>query len=291
MQVLVVLNSFLFNLLNTGLTVLRIPFFFRPWGVVRLKKQSKRLLILSNGPSLTTALQNAHNYIDFDCLAVNMFASSTYFSVIRPSEYVIVSPDMWQDSGDERLIKKKEGLWKAIDENTKWPLRIFLPAEAKAHSHWKSLIANNKQIKVDYFNRTPIEGFLWFRNFCFRLNLGMPRPHNVLIPSIMIGINLGYKEIFLLGADHSWLPEVTVNNENEVLVNQKHFYDEHTATPQLMTQKGGYRKLHEILFKWYVSFKSYFVIQDYALEKGVSIYNATPNSFIDAFERKDFTDL
>ena len=41
-------------------------------------------------------------------------------------------------------------------------------------------------------------------------------PHNVLIPSIAIGLRLPFKKIYLAGADHSWLPEITVTDDNEV---------------------------------------------------------------------------
>ena len=46
------------------------------------------------------------------------------------------------------------------------------------------------------------------------------------------------------------------------------------------------RKLHEILHKFYLSFKGYFDIKAYAKKKGVSIINLTKGSFIDAFEKK-----
>ncbi|MEZ5049210.1 MAG: hypothetical protein R2766_06120 [Saprospiraceae bacterium] len=54
----------------------------------------------------------------------------------------------------------------------------------------------------------------------------MLRPHNVLIPALMNGINLGYKKIYLIGAVFYFYVQQIVNAINEVLINQKHFYDE-----------------------------------------------------------------
>ena len=54
-------------------------------------------------------------------------------------------------------------------------------------------------------------------HFFFSKGLAMPRPHNVLIPSIMNLAYLGYKELYIVGADHSWLSEITVNENNEAL--------------------------------------------------------------------------
>lgn len=292
MSTLTYLNSFFFSLLDTGLSVIRIPFFARPWGIVKKQDRNKDLVIISNGPSINRTLElllNKHE--QYDTLALNMFAISHFYRILKPHWYVIVSPDMWTDNGDIRLRDKKDSLWSALVDHTDWAMTIFLPAEAKSMREWKLYLDKNQNIGVAYFNRTPIEGFSLFRNFCFRLNLGMPRPHNVLIPSIMIGINLGYKNLYLLGADHSWLPEVSVNSKNEVLVNQKHFYDENTAQPLPMSKQNGYRKLHEVLHKWYISFKSYFIIAEYAKSCNTSIYNATPNSFIDAFERRAVEEL
>ena len=37
-----------------------------------------------------------------------------------------------------------------------------------------------------------------------------------LIPSIMLGIWLGYREIYLLGADHTWTKTLSVDDDNRV---------------------------------------------------------------------------
>ena len=50
----------------------------------------------------------------------------------------------------------------------------------------------------------------------------------------------------------------------------------------------GHRKMHEILEKWMLAFKGYFFIKEYAVNKKKSkIINITPNSYIDAFDRKN----
>lgn len=114
----------------------------------------------------------------------------------------------------------------------------------------------------------------------------MPRPHNVIIPSLMCGIWMGYKNIGLLGAEHSWLPTITVNDNNQVLLNHQHFYDD-GAKVNVMTYEGRRtRKLHEVLEKFYFSFRSYWIIQSFAEKQGVKITNFTPNSYIDAFPKQ-----
>ena len=114
---------------------------------------------------------------------------------------------------------------------------------------------------------------------------------------MILGINLGFKKIFVAGADHSWLKELFVTELNEVLLSQKHFYDKETLNeetdknkptpkPMYLGGTGQTRKLHEVLLKFYYSFRSYWDIKNYAEALSVSILNITPGSYIDAFERQ-----
>ena len=123
----------------------------------------------------------------------------------------------------------------------------------------------------------------------------MPRPHNVLVGSLFLSIRMGYKEVYVYGADHSWLKDIFVAEDNMVYLSQKHFYDnqvdssDHYAgsnrRPMYSTDKNEVRKLHEVLYKFTVTFKSYWELERYASKKAISINNCTPNSFIDAFSR------
>ncbi len=104
-------------------------------------------------------------------------------------------------------------------------------------------------------------------------------------------IYLNYKVIYIIGADHSWLPEISVNEKNEALINQKHFYDEADSKPEQMNDLiSRPRKLHEIIHKFYLTFKGYWLIKEYASSKNVRIYNASEISTIDAFERKKISE-
>jgi hypothetical protein len=136
---------------------------------------------------------------------------------------------------------------------------------------------------------TPIDGNQKIANWIMRNNWGLPRPHNVLIPSLVIAINMGYKKVFVAGADHSWMPYVRVTQKNEVVMVQKHFYDSKEAEEKAMynaSSKGCDRKLHEVLQKFTYAFKSYFVIQAYAKAQNCHIVNLTKGSYIDAFPRE-----
>ena len=168
---------------------------------------------------------------------------------------------------------------------------FFIPFVAKKTSRWKKILSQNHNISINYFNSTPIEGYRWFRYFSYNRYLGMPRPHNVLIPSLMICLALRFKKIFLFGADHSWLKDIQVSEYNEVLISQKHFYDKGAPKAKTMHHLGkGNRKMHEVLMKFVHAFRGYFEINDYSISNGQEIINCTEGSYVDAFKRGKLLD-
>lgn len=250
-------------------------------------KKNQECVILGNGPSLNMSLTELDfKFPDKDLICVNYFAETPFYTTLKPPLYVLNAPEMWLEDVDEDYYEKSDKLFTTIAEKTSWKLALFIPTPAKKYGRWKRKIETNALIEVYYFNTTPIDGFDKFKKFCFERNLGMPRPHNVLIPSIILTINLSYKKIYLLGAEHSWLKEIWVNDSNEVLLTQKHFYDEGSAKALPMNKLGkGSRKLHEVLIKFVYAFQGYFELKSYAEKQNVQILNATPESYIDAFDR------
>ena len=246
---------------------------------------SKPLAILANGPSLINDMTNFP--IDqHELLCVNHFPTTALFQKLKPAYYVTAVPELWIDNVDERYIAQRMALWNAFSSSVNWPMTLFIPFESRSNREWTNLSAVNANITVCYFNNVPVEGPTWFSFWGFKKNLGMPRPHNVLVPSLMLGLNMGYKNIDLIGVDHSWLPEISVSNTNEVLLNQKHFYDEGSSKHQPMDIKGkGKRNLSQVLYKFMHTFAGYYTIEKYAHHLRSKIKNCTKGSFIDAFER------
>lgn len=239
------------------------------------------LLILANGPSLNDTILEKSEFIKAKTLlAVNLCVTSPFFEKLRPELYLIADPLFWI------VPEKREQLFGELAQKTMWNMTLFIPMRAFKNKEWQPLISKNSNIKVCVYNTTPIEGFPRFCNWIFRKGLGVPRPHNVLIPSIAIGLRMPFKRIYLAGADHSWLPEITVTDDNIVLMNQKHFYDRGKSKATTVTQENlNTARLHTILYHMHVAFKSYFVLNDFAKIINKEVINITPGSYIDAFKR------
>jgi len=247
----------------------------------------KKCIILTNGPSLSDLLEKNEKILrGADVICVNHFPNFDYYEKLKPKYYVTTAPDLWLDDIEEKYVNNSKKLFDTMAKTTSWKLFFFIPHEAKKYKRWQKQLAENTNINIVYFNNTPIEGFPWFCHKIFDLKWGMPRPHNVLIPCLCIGINMRYEKIYILGADHSWLPEIVVHNNNRVLIDQKHFYDKYISSPAPLDKKGkGERKLHEILTKFVFTFQGYHILEKYSRHKKIKIINVTSNSYIDAFER------
>ena len=289
MNILLAIQDFLVKTFQTLATVIKIltgsGIFIKPTH----RYDHENCLILGNGPSLNQAIEdNLAKLSGYQLICVNHFAESDIYDRIRPQIYVLNAPEMWMDDVEPFHYEKGEKLFHKISQNTLWDIDLFLPYSARKARRWQKVIKKNPKIRINYFNSTPIEGFKWFRRLCYNGYLGMPRPHNVLIPSLMLSLFLNFKKIYLIGTDHSWMKEMWVTEDNEVLLHQKHFYDQGSSEARPMDYLGkGSRKMHEVLQKFVYAFQGYIEINQYSLSKKKEIINCTRGSYIDAFKRSN----
>ncbi len=265
-------------------------------GVVKMALSSRKptltkaceggsVIILGNGPSLSQTISDYLPVLQsHPTMAVNFAANAEEFTLLKPRFYLLADPHFFDsDNGDPNVTR----LMRRFDEAVDWEMTLFLPMSCRG----SRIAQKNPHVRGEYYNALGVEGFQWLENLAFSSGRGMPRPRNVLIPSIMVSTLLGYDKIYIVGADHSWTRTLSVNDRNEVISVQKHFYQD--GADELERVKTEYLKypLHRIMYSFYVAFKSYFTIQRYAAAKGISIFNATPGSFIDAFPRRSLDDL
>ena len=102
---------------------------------------------------------------------------------------------------------------------------------------------------------------------------------------------MGYKEIYLLGAEHSWLEDLCVKDDNVLYTVHKHFSGETDFMPMYKAAPKNTEtsKVHEMMESYRRTFRSYWLLKEYASFRGAVIYNVTPDSYIDAFERRDLS--
>jgi len=253
---------------------------------------NKTWWILGNGPSLRAVLPQIPSQPQGHAFCVvNYFAFTEDYARLRPSAYVLSAPELtYMDESDvpEEILSDKRKLYLNLSEKTQWPLSLFVPYPTLKKSWFKKLLHSNPNIRGIEYNSTPLEGPRGFCNFAIEWGWGMPRPHNVLIPSVAIGLRSKAKRVYMMGAEHSWIKTLEVNDDNVVLLDHQHFYDPGKQVATMDHSTFRPRRLHEVLQKFLYSFQSYWVLADFSDKKKIQVINLTPDSYIDAFKKEPF---
>ena len=242
------------------------------------------IIIMGNGPSLRDAMEQDRDVLmAYPRLAVNLSALTPDFRDLRPDYYILADIAFF--------LKEKTGkvpqLWEAL-RSVDWQMTLFLPATARKMPEVKSLPAT---ITLKFYNLTPAEGFRCVMHPLYDSGLAMPRPRNVLIPSIISSMREGFRKIVLIGADHNWSKTLWVTERNRVVSVQPHFYKDDDAELRRAEEIFKNVHIHDVYENYAIAFRSYFNVKAYADRRGVEILNATPGSFIDAFPRIRLADL
>lgn len=242
------------------------------------------IIIMGNGPSLRDAMEQDRDVLmAYPRLAVNLSALTPDFRDLRPDYYILADIAFF--------LKEKTGtvpqLWEAL-RSVDWQMTLFLPATARKMPEVKSLPAN---ITLKFYNLTPAEGFRCVMHPLYDSGLAMPRPRNVLIPSIISSMREGFRKIVLIGADHNWSKTLWVTERNRVVSVQPHFYKDDDAELRRAEEIFKNVHIHDVYENYAIAFRSYFNVKAYADRRGVEILNATPGSFIDACPRIRLADL
>jgi len=271
---------------ESGVSLASVALFSRPPQLRRLSPSGDACLVLGNGPSLAHDLRDRDDLpFGLDLICVNNFSLSALYPLLQPTYYVVADPYYWAEDVPAELAPERERFFAAA-RKTSWKMTFLLPFECRRSRLWREWVAQSENISVCYFNRTPIGGYAGLRHFCYRLNLGMPWAQNVLVSATFLAVNLGYKRVYLLGADHSWHEELEVGNDNIVYLRQKRFYDQETQRSPVY--KGNMKELftmQDIFEAWARVYRGYALVARYAASLGATIYNASSKSYIDTFER------
>ena len=249
----------------------------------------KHLLIIGNGPSLLDSIlkiEKNKQFINIETLCVNNFAHFKYYEKMKPKYYVIIDPVYFIiDPNNKSMNVMREELISTIKLKTNWPISFYIP-RYYIKSKFVNELSTIKNIDIIPINNVPLfGGFTNVKHFLFDLNLGNPVYQNVLAAAIFIGVKKNIKNIFLIGSDHSWLNNLQVLSDNNVVLNDNHFIESKENFVVLKEEDGTPKKIHKFLYQLSLMFEEYLNINIYAEKKGIIIKNLTCNSFIDAFRK------
>lgn len=249
---------------------------------------SKRLAILGNGPSLKKQLPKLieqREWEQADMMAVNFFALSEEFRLIKPKYYILSDPMFFRKAGHSERI---ENLYNALAK-VEWQMTLYVQYYNPEKFDYTAAIANNPNIRIVKFHSTVFHGFRSVEFWCYRHGLGSGNWGTVVQNGILTAIQIGYRTIELYGVDHTLLDGLTVDNQNRLCRTASHYYDTTPAEPKPIyynaTNPPRPYTMAEYLTETAELFRGHEVLRDFAKEEGVKIINRTAGSLIDAYER------
>lgn len=246
--------------------------------------------VLGNGPSLNESLTEQLDFIrQTEIVCVNNFAHSAAFVQLQPQNYVISDPNYFvftEQTTDRDDIRRTLSVFL---QQVNWPMTLYVPHFAKGSYLLRQIERGNAAIQIVYFNYTVVSGFNRLTYWLYEKGLGMPRAQTVIIAALTLMVNRRFDTIYLFGADTSWHEQIRLNDQNQLLIKQIHFYDKPTDVRHEPVYSDKYRQRTSSMSSQFLSlhnvFRGYEVLRDYADHRGVAILNASAKSYIDAFER------
>jgi hypothetical protein len=248
-----------------------------------LPKLRSNCIILGNGPSLRSALNESAELIsNCDIVVTNDFPNTPEFHIIKPQYYYLIDNAFFMLSRGCIISLRTIAICEAL-QSVDWDIHVFVPRKFKLILESN---INNKRVKFYYFNLTPCDGFDGIRFLLFRYGLALPYANNVLIPALIHSINSGYSNIYIYGVEHNWTSYFTLDEDNRLCMSGQHFFSETQEKPRVWWKNQDVSLLvHEALYALSLTFRAYHVIARYSKKKNVRIYNCTNNSLIDAFPK------
>ena len=251
-----------------------------------------RLFILCTGISLRNDIAQKINALkEENVFVMNQFVLSDLFAKIKPMYYIIADPIYWIKKVSEKEMGIRDQVINGLIENITWDVYLFIPYLAFKSKQMETL-KTNPHIKIIKYSTISLNGYRFFRNWLYRKNIGMPSPQSVLHAAILTALNSGYKNIHILGADHTWIKQLSVGYDNLIYNEDNHFYDKEKAKKVPIVDGDNKDWTIEMWMMNMVKiFRSHYILKDYANYLGANIYNLTSDTLLDVYERKRLDDV
>lgn len=246
----------------------------------------KNAIIIGNGPSLNETVKESLQVLqENDCFMVNQSAVSDYFEQIRPRYYFTVDPFYFVQKEKNKNIP---ALLEAFSTKLTWDMTLFAPYEER-DSYIVNEYRKHPRITLIFLNSIPFVGTerlnekKWFNYW--NQNIMGPLSQTVLNTALSVAITMKYKNIYLIGADTSWIEMLRVDqSNNDLYTEEKHFYN--IEKRMLFAYNEERSNLAAELESIKRTFEYYQILKRYAAYNGCKIYNASSYSLIDCLERK-----
>lgn len=260
----------------------------KPQLVKNSMNAQKDVIVIGNGPSLKDSIRKHRAWFkNKRKICVNRFCLTNLFFIFKPEYYIFMDPAYWRDSNSSKYRKVSKDIYDVLVNKVRWQMTIFFPMEAKNNGILTTVSEKNKHIKMVYVNTTGISGPYIFKHYCYEKNYALPPMQTVVIAALYVAINIGYKKIYLVGADQSWHEDLRIAEGNKIVFGDNHFYkakkkvlilDRKSKDADQFTMKDFFSVASRVFF-------GHEEMEKYAEYMNVKIFNASEKSYIDAYNK------
>ena len=261
-------------------------------GVRNCKICEEKIIIIGNGPSLNKTMEeNAEIIKATPCGVVNSFANSPYFETIKPKFYFFADPVFFGKIEDqsERIQGLIRSLLCNLQNKISWDIIFVLPFSAKGSDFQKAL-SGISTAKFQYYNNRGYSHYIpecRFRYILWNYDIISPISQSVLNTALSLCIKSKVKNIYLVGADSSWLTTYEIDqNDNTLYTKDEHFYGVNRIPLYRDENLRNKLYIHDEIASVSNAFKAYYVLFKYAVFNNVNLYNASAYSWIDSLPRR-----
>lgn len=216
--------------------------------------------IIGNGPSLRPEDLEKLSSANVHTFAANRIYKMFDKTYWRPTYFACEDPIIIKDiEGDINRIECK---YKFIPINLKYDLGVNINGACYINMKYNRDDSNNYGFLEDIASNITCNG-------------------TVTITSIQLAAYMGYKDIYLIGVDHSY--SKMVNDKGEIIEDKsvKDYFDD--------SYDSGIK--NELVHNMDEATKSFYRARLYYKNKGVNIYNATRGGKLEVFPRVNFDEL
>lgn len=242
---------------------------------------NQSIRILATGPSLKNELIELREcgILGSEPLFVmNFFALTDLFTELKPTRYCLADPGYFKD---KVMIDKIKELYRVLNSLVDWPMSLYVPNVSLKEARIK---ITNDNITIIPISTLHFEGFECYRNYFYKIGFATPSFVNVLMMVEYVCLNEGFSNLFLYGADHSFLSGLVVGDDNILYVEDNHFYGSERVVADIHIDGTPWR-VAEFIYDKYLTFVEHDIMRHYADYLGAEIINCTKCSCIDSYKR------
>ena len=248
------------------------------------EKTEQSILVLGNGPSMKELdlEQISQNTTNLEIACVNFFALyNNSFFVIKPKYYVLLDPIFFDNKNTKESVIELFEMFNKVN----WDMHIILPQK-------QTLNICNPNISYEYITTSIINSYsdqkLKILYYFYNKNLVCCGLQNVLCGALHYFIIRKFKRIYLSGADMSEFMTYKVDRRNHILISPSHFYDGEPYD-RTMADNIPIGSFHKWLGYYVRMLEEFYHLSKFAESQGVKVYNLSVDSYIDCFEKTDWT--